>query len=329
MSEALKKFWFVILSAFLLLAMFGYVTYEENKDKVRGKTYNGQQVVFSIGDLVVTADMLFDKINEIDSEASNEMLFERFQLAVFNQAIPITEEMREQARNVIYDTIIPYFQYSYGENYSYYLQQWMESEGFTDEEDIMAFTLPWYVIQPLLLKNYYIEHIDEYFPAYQKGQNPRLISHILVAMDDPEDPNTEEKAKVQAIENALKTRDFGAVAKEFSDDTGSAEKDGSIGLVDNTNQSNYVSEFAAVAMDLGEGEVSEWVKTTYGWHLIKNMGSSKAALMEDEELYTRLSAVNLALNNKILYETAESLGLDFFGNDALQKYIMDQSEVDE
>jgi len=80
--------------------------------------------------------------------------------------------------------------------------------------------------------------------------------HILVP--------TEDEAK--AIEVELKKgADFATLAKQKSKDPGAAEG-GDLGYF---TKDQMVPEFAEVAFKLGNGQISDPVKTQFGWHIIK------------------------------------------------------------
>jgi foldase protein PrsA len=325
--KILKKFWFVIVVFFLLIGLFIYVTIDDNKGKLKGMKYNGQDVIFSIGDRTITAEMLFDQIATTHPDAINEILLDRFIIDTLNQAMPITKEMREEAEEAVYGLIYN-FQYYYGDYYEYYLQQWMASRGYSDITDIQKYTLPNNVIKPRLMKAYFQEHFDQYWSEYSQNR-PRLVSHILVKMADSLDPTEEEMAKVKAVEEALKTKSFSEVALEFSDD-GSAEAGGLLGIMDDINKSGYVYEFYSVAMVLENDEVSDWTVSSFGWHLIKNEGSSKEKLLVDDVLYDRFIYLYYdEVGDKVVYQKAVELGINYFGNSLLQKFIMDEMGVDE
>lgn len=61
-------------------------------------------------------------------------------------------------------------------------------------------------------------------------------------------------------------QEFADAAREYSDD-GSAEDGGDIGYV--SEDSEFVPEFEAAALDLDEGEVSDVVETQFGFHVLK------------------------------------------------------------
>jgi len=75
---------------------------------------------------------------------------------------------------------------------------------------------------------------------------------------------TEDEAKA-VLADLKKGADFAAVAKEKSKDPAAAEG-GDLGYF---TKDQMVPEFSAVAFKLGKGELSEPVKTQFGWHIIK------------------------------------------------------------
>ncbi len=97
-----------------------------------------------------------------------------------------------------------------------------------------------------------------YDEAVKQAANEEEVHarHILVP--------TEDEAK--AIEAQLKSgADFAALAKEKSKDPGAAEG-GDLGYF---TKDQMVPEFAAVAFRLDKGQISDPVKTQFGWHIIK------------------------------------------------------------
>jgi len=88
------------------------------------------------------------------------------------------------------------------------------------------------------------------------GEQEVHARHILVA--------TEDEAK--AIEAELKKgADFATLAKQKSKDPGAAEG-GDLGYF---TKDQMVPEFAEVAFKLDKGQISDPVKTQFGWHIIK------------------------------------------------------------
>jgi peptidyl-prolyl cis-trans isomerase C len=88
------------------------------------------------------------------------------------------------------------------------------------------------------------------------GQEEVHARHILVESED------EAKALQEQLKNGA---DFAALAKEKSKDPGAAEG-GDLGYF---TKDQMVPDFADVAFKMYPGQVSNPVKTQFGWHLIK------------------------------------------------------------
>ncbi|WP_027896803.1 SurA N-terminal domain-containing protein [Zestomonas thermotolerans] len=94
----------------------------------------------------------------------------------------------------------------------------------------------------------------------------RNAAHILVGVNDKVD-EAQAKAKIEEIRKQLdEGKDFAALAKEFSEDPGSADNGGELGFA---GPGVYDSEFETALYALKKGEVSQPVRSEYGWHLIK------------------------------------------------------------
>lgn len=89
------------------------------------------------------------------------------------------------------------------------------------------------------------------------GQQEVRARHILVA--------TENEAKA-IVEDLKKGTDFAELAKQKSKDPGSAAEGGDLGYF---GKDQMVPEFAEVAFKLDRGQLSDPVKTQFGWHIIK------------------------------------------------------------
>ncbi|WP_045225804.1 SurA N-terminal domain-containing protein [Methyloterricola oryzae] len=135
----------------------------------------------------------------------------------------------------------------------------------------------------------------------------RKVSHILITTDSehPEDdPKALEKAQ-QIRQRLAKGEDFAKVAKEASQDKLSAEKGGDLGFI---NKDAMEPNFADAAFALGKGALSEPVKTSFGYHLIKVTELEPASTKRYEEVRDEL-AKNLkrsAAENKF-YELGQTL----------------------
>ena len=89
--------------------------------------------------------------------------------------------------------------------------------------------------------------------------------HILIK---PSEILTDEQAGELVAElraRALAGEDFSELAREYSDDIGSAQEGGELGW---TNPGQMVPEFEAAMADTAPGQISKPVRTQFGWHVV-------------------------------------------------------------
>ena len=133
--------------------------------------------------------------------------------------------------------------------------------------------------------------VDDYARAQYKA-NPKAfeapadahVRHILVEGDTPA-----SKTKIDKLAAELKAgADFEKLAKENSDDKGSAPKGGDLGFAP---AGRFVPEFEKAMAGLNKnGEVSTPVKTQFGWHLIQLVERRPARTLPYEEVADQMRA---------------------------------------
>ncbi|WP_408954819.1 peptidylprolyl isomerase [Natroniella sp. ANB-PHB2] len=101
-------------------------------------------------------------------------------------------------------------------------------------------------------------------------------SHILIQTDDKTDEEAKTKAE-EVLELVKEGRDFVELAEEYSEDP-SAQQGGELGSF---GRGEMVSEFEDAAFALEVGEISDLVKTNFGYHIIKVTDKQEAS---DEEI---------------------------------------------
>src|SRR5690554_2385158 len=105
--------------------------------------------------------------------------------------------------------------------------------------------------------------------AYDRSLKEIKAAHILVLVDENATPQDTLKAyqKIKSIrERILKGEDFGKLAQELSEDPSAKENKGDLGYF---SVFRMVYPFENGAYTTKKGEVSEPVKTRFGYHLIK------------------------------------------------------------
>ncbi len=124
-------------------------------------------------------------------------------------------------------------------------------------------------VTPDDLRDYYEKHRDEYRVPEQVK-----VSHILIKTPLPgPDGKVDEKGVAEAqrrAEDLLKQVKSGAnfeeLAKKYSEDPGSAKQGGSLGWI---GKGQTVPEFEKTAFSLPKGKISDLVKSSYGFHIIR------------------------------------------------------------
>ena len=122
--------------------------------------------------------------------------------------------------------------------------------------------------------------------------------HILIK---PSIILSEEKARSMlagfAKDLRAGTADFGELAKEYSEDPGSALKGGEY---DWTDPTTYVPAFKDTLLSLKQDEISEPFRTQFGWHIVQLLGKRVA---DKTELAKRNRAHGMLFNRKFKEES--------------------------
>ncbi|AIQ50133.1 peptidylprolyl isomerase [Paenibacillus sp. FSL R7-0331] len=168
------------------------------------------------------------------------------------------------------------------------------------------------VYQDMLLK-ITDEDLKAEYEATKGDYTVATLRHVLVGLTDADGKErTDEDALKRANEAKAKLDaggDFAAVAKEYSDDTGSVEnggeyKDKALG--------SYVEEFKQAAQTLALNTISEPVKTSFGYHIIEVESRTETAFdkLTDEQKETVKSTLASKNLEKFLDEELDSLEIE-------------------
>ncbi|MCL2818941.1 MAG: peptidylprolyl isomerase [Actinomycetia bacterium] len=144
-------------------------------------------------------------------------------------------------------------------------------------------------ITDAMVKEYYDDNIDMF--TEEAGKR---VSHILFA---PEDQATAEEVLAQLKDGS---GDFAALAKQYSQDPGSAENGGDLGWA---SSDAYVTEFKEAMDALELDQMSELVQTEYGWHILKVTETREKGVMDFDEVKEEISAMLHSQDQAEIYQT--------------------------
>jgi peptidyl-prolyl cis-trans isomerase C len=115
-------------------------------------------------------------------------------------------------------------------------------------------------------------------------------SHILVKVEQDAKPEVvvqKQKAAQAIADRVKKGEDFAKVAKELSDDPGSKEKGGDLNFF---QHDAMVKEFADAAFAMKKDEISDPVRSEFGYHIIKVTDRKSAGTVSLDQVKPQLVA---------------------------------------
>ena len=105
-------------------------------------------------------------------------------------------------------------------------------------------------------------------------------AHILLLVNDSSE-DAEVKRRAEEVLNLAKSgQDFAELARKYSEDSGSAEQGGYLGAF---TRGQMVPEFENAAFALKPGELSDLVRSQYGYHIILSLGYQNPTLESSRE----------------------------------------------
>ncbi len=323
MLAVIKRQWFVVLVAVLLFATVIYYVYDQNKDNLPSKSVGGKDVVFSVADTDVTTDEFY---TELYNQYGVQAVYLFFERAIIDASIETTEVITTKAE-VEADNVKASFQSYYGAEYESYIVEALKSLGYSKIEDLTTYFE--YVYKRQALMNGYIDtNMDTIYPGFAEVSKPRIVSHVLITMADPDNPTADETSRFEAAKAAYAGGlSFEEMVSQYSEDTSNNTNKGLLGYVD--AKTSFVPEFLSAALALNEGETSDWVKTQYGYHLITVNSTQLDALKEYQEFYDAILANDTTLELNIIWDKAKELNVDFMGNEELKAELLKYMGIEE
>jgi peptidyl-prolyl cis-trans isomerase D len=140
------------------------------------------------------------------------------------------------------------------------------------------------------------EDISMYFDLNKQSfATPKKVKarHILFQVGADAKTEEVEKAEKKALDvlaQAKSGKDFAELAKKYSDDPGSRDKGGDLGFF---ARDRMVKPFSDAAFSMKSGEISDLVRTPFGWHIIQveEIQEAKEPVLADvsEEIEAKLA----------------------------------------
>jgi foldase protein PrsA len=151
----------------------------------------------------------------------------------------------------------------------------LEKQGLTEDQarkEVRAYLISQAVAKKVTSKVHVSDaavraYYQQNKASYRQRQS-RDIRHILV--------NTKDKALADRLYNQLVAdheKNFASLAKKYSKDPGSAGNGGRMTI----SRGQTVAPFDKTAFSLKTGQLSQPVKTVYGWHIIQALSAIKPA----------------------------------------------------
>lgn len=146
-------------------------------------------------------------------------------------------------------------------------------------------------VTPDELRTYYDDHREQYRVPEQVK-----VSHILIKTPPlGPDGKVDEKGTAEAqrrAEDLLKQLKGGAkfedLATKYSEDPGSAKEGGSLGMI---GKGQTVPEFEKAAFSLPKGQISDLVKSSFGFHIIRVDEKQEAHMKSLDEVKAEIEPI--------------------------------------
>lgn len=232
-----------------------------------GVIFSNKEVVARVDGKAISQDQLYNLLVEQGGQAALDALIDQtiIESEAKKQKIDIADEDIENELKLLEE--------AYGGEEA--LKAAMETSGISlaDVKKDLSLNL---TIEKLLesrisvteeeMTTYFNENKESFATAEQVK-----ASHILV----------EDEATAKKVKDMLASgEDFSALAKEYSTDTTTKEQGGDLGFF---TKGEMVAEFEEAAFSLKPNEISEPVKTEYGYHIIKLAEKQEAKEANYEE----------------------------------------------
>ncbi len=273
-----------------------------NDEKIIRKDFDKRLDVFRRLSKDVTRPVKMQVIDQL----TKKILLKQF---VETQDIEVGNEETQQELEKI-----KYFLKNNPSNTDKSLEEILETQGSSvaELEEEIKRTL---ALSKYLEKNVSVDDKKNYFDANKDAFNGARVkaSHVLIDTRGMKtEPELEEAKKmIEIIKMEIdKGANFAEMAKKYSN-CPSAEKGGDIGFFQ--RKGSIVEEFAEVAFGMDAGEISDPVKTQFGYHIIMVTEKEAGQDVSYEEVTDMVDFVYMQMKTEsILKELYENAKIEIF-----------------
>ncbi len=172
------------------------------------------------------------------------------------------------------------------------------------------------------------EELREYYNENQEAfKTPKTVEarHILFRVDENATPEAVQKTQERALGTlklAKEGKDFAELAKQYSE--GPTRDSG--GYLGTFTKESMVKPFANMAFSMNAGDISEPVRTRFGWHIIKVEKINEASVLSFDEAEAQIKKKLTEERGKSLaYDAAEAVSEVSFQEDDLLKLAKERN----
>lgn len=252
------------------------------------KLKNGEEVAIKVNGENITADTLY---NELREKYAKYLIINDIDKKIFDTIYKNDEEIEKQVNEQF-----EYYKSQYSQSGSS-LEDVIKNYGYKNvkefKDELKLNIQRSKAVDDYLKDNIKDSEIQKYYDENYAGDISAKHILIKVKASDSDEGLSDEEALNKANDLISKLNDgadFSELAKENSDDTGSASNGGDLGYF---NKGQMVKEFEDAAYSLGVNEYTkEPVKTTYGYHIILKTGEKDKKALNDakEEIKEKILA---------------------------------------
>ena len=289
------------------------------------KLKNGKEVAIKINGENITADDLYDELRE---KYAKYLIVDDIDKKIFDVVYKNDKDIEEQVNNQY-----EYYESQYsqnGQSFDEVLEQYgyKDADAFKDELRLSFQRTK--AVEDYIKDNLTDKEIKEYYDNEYSGEIS--AKHILISTSSMSEEEALNKAK-DLINQLNDGADFDTLAKENSDDPGSASDGGNLGYF---SKGQMVTEFEEAAYALNVDEYTkEPVKTSYGYHIILKTGEKEKTSLEDakdtikDKLYEKKMNEDSTLSITTLDKIRKNYGLKFKDSklkSIYNEYLKEQTE---